>query len=100
MIAYFTCKKNRVAVKLSGICFGLGSLLFLVNLLTNNISYFTIIGIIFLALYIISNSIMLLILFINLLIHYKKFQEHFTAIVILLLNIPVAFLFIYFLTHL
>lgn len=98
MIAYFTCKTNRLAVKLSGICFGLGSLLFLLLLMANDISYFAICGVIFFVLYIISNSIMLLVLLMNLLIHYKRFQEHFTAILILLLNIPVAYLYLYFLT--
>ncbi len=92
MIAYFTHKSNRIAVQLAITCFSLGSTLFLLFLISDTMLIW--LDIIFCILYLMSNFIMVLVILIKILIHYKDFQEHFTALVILLLNIPIAILYI------
>lgn len=96
MITYFTHTSNRIAVQLAIICFCLGSILFLLFLITDTM--FIWLDVIFFILYLMSNFIMTLVILVKILINHKDFQEHFTALVILLLNVPIAMLYISLLT--
>lgn len=95
MIKYFTYRLNRNAIRLALFCFMFGSFILLIHL--TEVSESTLgIGILFTGLAIILNSIMLLILVIHSLLNYKDFEEHISTLIILLLNIPIARLYVNF----
>lgn len=95
MMKYFTYRINRNAVRLALYCFVFGSFILLIHLTKVTESTFGI-GLIFTGLAIITNFIMLMILMIHLLINYKDFEENISTIIILLLNIPIARLYLNF----
>jgi len=97
MIHYFTHKSNRIAVKLAITCFSIGSLLFIL-LLTTNSHFIITMSFLFFILYGMSNLIMLIVILINMLLNYKDLQQHFTALIIMLLNVPIATGYLYLLT--
>jgi len=96
MIALFKYKWNRVAVRMATLSFFLGTLLMLTALITVNDLMITF-GISFLVLYTLVTLVMLLILFINTIANFKDIHEHVMTLIIVLMNFPVAILYIYFL---
>lgn len=89
---YFTHRSCRVACRLSLFCTTLGSLLFLIALISEHeIVIGT--GLVFLFLASMSSSLMLLVLFAFTLIHFRRLQEFLSAMVLLVLNLPLAMLY-------
>ncbi len=89
---YFTHSVCRAACRLSLFCASFGSLLFLIALVSDHeIVIGT--GLVFLFLASLISTLMLLILFVFALIHYKRLQEFLSAMVLLLLNLPLALLY-------
>lgn len=92
----FTHRINRIAVRLALFWFASGNLTFLLALIIpiNQMEEF---GILFLLSFIGINTILLFILLMNTLIHFKTIQEHALTILLVLLNIPIALLYFNFL---
>ncbi|NAS11051.1 hypothetical protein [Poritiphilus flavus] len=89
---YFTHRSCRAACRLSLFCATLGSLLFLVALVSDHeivIGF----GLVFLFLASLSSTLMLLLLFVFALIHFRRLQEFLSAMALLLLNLPLALLY-------
>lgn len=95
MIALFKHRWNRVAVRIATGCFLLGTLLMLTALMATNELIITF-GIVFLVLYIPITLIMLFILMIHTMANFKDLQEHVMTLIIVLMNFPIALLYIYF----
>lgn len=96
MIALFKHKWNRVAVRIATGCFFLGTVLMLTALMANNELIVTC-GIAFLVLYIPVTLVMLFILFVNTITNFRDIHEHVMILIIVLMNFPIALLYIYFL---
>lgn len=96
MIALFKYKWNRVAVRIATLSFFLGTLLMLTALMADNDLIITF-GISFLALYTLVTLVTLLILFVNTMANFKDIHEHVMTLIIVLMNFPIALLYIYFL---
>lgn len=77
--------------------FGIGTLLFLLLLLTRSLPAFAFIGFVFIVTAIIYNVTFLILLLIQLIKHNEL--ETFFAILIILLNIPIAMGYFYILIH-
>lgn len=93
----FTHRWNRIAVQIAIYCFCIGTIFMLLSLtITNDI--LVSFGITLLVLYIPITLITLFIILINTLRSYKDIQEHTMTLIIILINIPVAILYITFLT--
>ena len=75
--------------------FGIGTLLFAIELLLGDLGTLVFPGLVFIAIAIVVNAIMVLLAFIDLII--KDRLESFFAICILLANIPIAILYAYLL---
>lgn len=84
---------NRVAMRLALLSFVSGSIVFLLYLATQS-DYVMGIGFFFLFLAFACNSGVLLVLFISALVNHRDLKEHVTAMVLVLLNIPIASLYI------
>lgn len=95
MIALFRHRWNRIAVRLATIGFFSGTLLMLTALMAENDLILTI-GIVFLVLYIPITLVMLFILFINTIANLKDIHEHVMALIIVVMNFPLALLYLYF----
>lgn len=95
MIALFKHKWNRIAVRIATAGFFLGTLLMLTALMANNDLIVTC-GIVFLVCYIPVTLLMLFILFINTITNFKDIHEHVMTLIIVLMNFPIALLYIYF----
>jgi len=96
MTALFKHRWNRRAVRIATACFLLGTLLMLASLIETQglmISF----GIFFLALYIPITIVLLIVLLVNTLVHIRDIHEHVMTLIIVLMNIPIAVLYIYFL---
>jgi len=96
MIALFKHKWNRVAVRIATICFFLGTLLMLTALMAENDTIRSV-GIAFIVLYIPVTLIILFVLFVNTIAHLKDIHEHVMTLIIVLMNFPIALLYLYFL---
>lgn len=96
MIVLFKHKWNRVAVRFAGISFIVGTSLMLIALMAENDMIITL-GISFLVLYILVTLVMLLILFVNTMANFKDIHEHVMTLVIVLMNFPIAILYMHFL---
>lgn len=96
MIALFKHKWNRNAVRISAVCFCLGTLLMLTTLIAENDSVL-LIGIAFLILYIPVTLIILFILLVHAISNLKDLHEHVMTLIIVLMNFPIGLLYIYFL---
>jgi len=96
MIFLFKHKWNRNAVRFSLISFALGTILMLIALMANNEIIVTI-GMVFLLCYLPITLVFLFILFINTMANFKDIQEHIIAFTMILINIPIAILYLYFL---
>jgi len=96
MIALFKHKWNRVAVRIAGASFIIGTLLMLIALMAQSEIIITI-SIVFMALYVPITIIMLFILFVNTMANFKDIHEHVMAHIIVLMNFPIASVYIYFL---
>jgi len=86
--------KNRIAVKLAGITFIVGSIIFLLYVLTSS-SVFVILGIGFLLLALIVNSILFLIVTANYFFTPAHFKEVLFTLYTTSLNLPIAVLYIH-----
>ena len=91
----FKHRWNRIAVRLATIAFFFGTLLMLIALMAENDLILTI-GIAFLVLYIPITLVMLFILFINTITNLKDIHEHVMALTIVVMNFPIALVYIYF----
>lgn len=96
MITLFKHRWNRIAVRIATTCFFLGTLIMLIALMSSNEAIVTI-GIVFLVLYIPITIIMLFVLLVNSIMNFKDLHEHVMTLIILLMNFPIAFLYISFL---
>lgn len=96
MIVLFKYKWNRFAVRTAAISFFLGTLLMLTALMAENDLIITL-GIVFLVLYVPMTLIVLLILFVNTMANFKDIHEHVMTLIIVLINLPIALLYIHFL---
>ncbi|PCJ96248.1 MAG: hypothetical protein COA50_07310 [Flavobacteriaceae bacterium] len=92
----FTYRINRIAIRHAALWFISGNILFLLALIKET-DFIIALGLGFLLLFIIIHIILLFILVINMLIHFKDIEEHMTATILLLLNIPLAGLYLTFL---
>lgn len=92
----FTYRWNRIAVRLAITSFVVGTLFMLISLMLTNEVLLTF-GITLLVLYVPITIITLFILLGNALINFKDIQEHIMTLIIVLMNIPVALLYINFL---
>jgi len=96
MIVIFKYKWNRVAVRIATLSFILGTMLMLTALMAEN-DFIITLGITFLVFYIPVTFIILLILFVNTMANFKDIHEHIMTLIIVLMNFPIALLYIYFL---
>jgi len=96
MIVLFKYKWNRVAVRIATLSFILGTMLMLTALMAEN-DFIITLGITFLVFYIPVTFIILLILFVNTMANFKDIHEHIMTLIIVLMNFPIALLYIYFL---
>jgi len=97
MIALFKHKWNRVAVRIATLSFGIGTLLMLFSLMSDN-NIITTIGFTFLVLYIPVTIVVLFILLVNTFAHFKDIHEHVMTFIIVLMNLPIAILYINFIS--
>ena len=97
MTALFKHKWNRIAVRIATGSFLIGTLLMLTALMAEN-DIINTIGIVFLVCYIPITLISLFILFINSVTHLKDIHEHVMTVIIVLMNFPIALLYINFIT--
>lgn len=95
MILLFKHRWNRVAVRMATACFLIGTLLMLTALMANNELIITC-SLVFLVLYIPVTLIMLFILLVNTMAHFKDLQEHVMTLIIVLMNLPIALLYLHF----
>jgi hypothetical protein len=93
MIMFFKHRINRVSVQIGFISFVIGHLLFLSYLFLQDDIW---IGVVlaFLMLFFGFHIILLIILFVNLLMHFKNYEEHIFALIPVFLNLPLALFYI------
>lgn len=96
MMALFKHKLNRKIIRVAAACFCLETLLMLTALMAENDSILSF-GIAFLILYVPLTLIILFVLFINTISNLKDIHEHVMTVIIVLMNVPVGLLYIYFL---
>lgn len=95
MMALFKNRWNRISVRIASICFVFGTLLMLVTLMAENDLILTI-GFVFLVLYVPITIGIVFLLFLNTLINFKDLHEHVMTLIIVLMNFPIALLYINF----
>lgn len=96
MTTLFKHRWNRMAVRMAGGSFALGTLLFLIALMAENPLIETL-GLVFLVLYIPVTIIVCFLLFVNTLMHFRDLHEHVMTFLLVLLNFPMALVYIHFL---
>ena len=96
MIVLFKHRWNRVAVRIASLSFLIGTVLMLTALMSDNELIITF-GIVFLVLYILQTIIILFILLVNTMAHFRDIHEHVMTLIIVLMNFPIAVLYINFL---
>lgn len=87
---------NRIAIRLALLSFVSGSSIFLLYLATES-DYIMGLGIFFIILALASNTAVFMVLFFSALVNHKELREHLTAMLLLVLNIPVAVMYLNFL---
>lgn len=92
----FKHRWNRISVRIAGFSFILGTLLMLTALMAENDLILTL-GIVFLVVYVPVTIVLLFILFVNALTNFRDIHEHVMTLIIVLMNFPIALLYIYFL---
>lgn len=97
MNAFFTYGINRAAAYFALASFALGHLIFLLYLATKAEAVM-VIGIALVVLINVLTPLMLLILLMNMLAHLKDIRQHFTAMFMVLVNIPFTPLYLNFLS--
>ena len=95
MMALFKHRWNRISVRIASICFILGTLLMLVSLMADNDIIRTI-SFAFVLIYIPITIAISAFLFINTMINFKDLHEHVMTLIIVLMNFPIALLYINF----
>ncbi len=98
-MAYFKHYPTRMAARSAAWSAALGTLLFLVALATGPEALVGP-GLAFILVASFLNTLVLLVLFVSALIHYREIQEFASAIVLLMLNLPLALLYIHILSFL
>lgn len=96
MIVLFKHRWNRVAVRIASLSFLIGTVLMLTALMSTSALIITF-GIVFLVLYILQTIIILFILLVNTMAHFRDIHEHVMTLIIVLMNFPIAVLYINFL---
>lgn len=96
MIILLKHRFNRIAVRITGCSFVLGTLLMLIALMAQNDIIITI-GIVFLALYVPMTIVLLVVLLVTAITNFRDIHEHVMTLIIILTNVPIAFLYLYFL---
>ncbi|MEP3211176.1 MAG: hypothetical protein ABJN95_18460 [Maribacter sp.] len=96
MIVLFKHRWNRVAVRIASLSFLIGTVLMLTALMSDNELIITF-GIVFLVLYLLQTIIILFILLVNTMAHFRDIHEHVMTLIIVLMNFPIAVLYINFL---
>ncbi|MEE9361489.1 MAG: hypothetical protein V3U92_02715 [Cellulophaga sp.] len=89
MIQYFTYRINKIAIYISIVTFSSGFLLFLLDLFIASENILSV-EIIFVLIAMGVNSILVLVLLLNTIIHIRDLQQHMFTILIVLLNLPIA----------
>jgi hypothetical protein len=87
-------KQNSISVKLAGLSFAVGTLDFLLYIVTGD-EYFIGLGLGILVLAFFTNIVLFLIVMANLFIGDVPFKEALLTIYVLLLNIPIAMFYCY-----
>lgn len=90
---------SKTIFKIAITFFIIGTLLFLIQLITSKLNYITIIGFYYVILSIIINSLILLILLILLIKHHDK-KETLKSITYIVSNIPIAMIYYVIVTDL
>ncbi len=96
MILLFKHRWNRVSVRIATLSFLIGTVLMLCALMATNELIITF-GLVFLVLYVLVTLILLCILLVHTLVHFKDIHEHVMTFIIVLMNFPIAVLYINFL---
>ncbi|QXP57437.1 hypothetical protein H0I25_06520 [Cellulophaga sp. HaHa_2_95] len=91
MMSYFTYKLNRIAVSISFYSFIIGTLLFLIKLAFDAT---VMVGFIFVLVAVVINMILFILLLLNALVNYRDFEENISTIILVILNIPIAFFYL------
>ena len=97
MMVYFTYSINRIIVHCNFIYFEIGILLFLLLLIQQS-DFLIGISMVFLVMANILNAFMLPIVVVSMLSNLKDLEQHLFALLIGMLNYPIAILFIHLLT--
>ncbi|MGB6153417.1 MAG: hypothetical protein WBG48_15665 [Pricia sp.] len=96
MMDYFTHRIDRIAVRSALGCFLFGTVLFL-TLLTGQLNIIEGLAIAFLIFAVGANTILVLIVAVTCLVYPKEVEQHISAMVLMLLNYPIARFYIQFL---
>lgn len=94
----FTKPINRLVVKLAYISF-IGGTILLLLYIAFEIEVFIFLGIIYVALALLANSLAFIFAFLHLFFKPRNFKENILAITIQLLNIPIALFYFYLMTN-
>lgn len=92
----FKHRWNRISVRIACFSFFLGTLLMLIALMAENDLIRTL-GIVFLVLYVPVTIVLLFILFVTALTNFRDIHEHVMTLIIVLMNFPIALVYLYFL---
>lgn len=96
MIALFKHRWNRIAVRMATLSFSLGTIIMLAALMADN-DFIITLGIAFFVFYVPITLLLLFILMVNSLANFKDIHEHVMTFIIVLMNLPIALLYINFL---
>ncbi|GAB5472395.1 MAG: hypothetical protein Mars2KO_04940 [Maribacter sp.] len=96
MMVLFKHRWNRISVRIACFSFFLGTLLMLIALMAENDLIRTL-GIVFLVLYVPVTIVLLFILFVTALTNFRDIHEHVMTLIIVLMNFPIALVYLYFL---
>lgn len=92
----FKHRWNRISVRIACFSFFLGTLLMLIALMAENDLIRTL-GIVFLVLYVPVTIVLLFVLFVTALTNFRDIHEHVMTLIIVLINFPIALVYLYFL---
>lgn len=92
----FKHRWNRISVRIACFSFFLGTLLMLIALMAENDLIRTL-GIVFLVLCVPVTIVLLFVLFVTALTNFRDIHEHVMTLIIVLMNFPIALVYLYFL---
>lgn len=98
MMQLFKHRWNRISVRIAVASFITGTLLMLMALMAKNGLIVTI-GLTFLVVYVPVTLITLFVMVGHAIINYKDMQEHIMTAIIVLMNLPIALLYINFINY-